>query len=339
MRFFSFKKHILIFALISFVQALNAQTSRPVVSQINASPVSTNKIEVTWKLPSSVKEGFITALHVYRDIRPISEISTKKPVASLPYYAVSYTDTPGDFREYFYAVVTEISVMPSSKSGAAKDLYYDEETDSLPERTSGEIYAMILPGVNSTVNGAKISGKKDSVEDLNEKQYLLQTKEAEKKIYDGDRIREQPLPYMDILGDKNSLHERTISLEAEERAKSLLKKNPAETKKILEPYIFHEDLIENVDGDAGRLFEILKTSFIKRDYEAAEKALDDFLPTAKDEEVVQRATFYLGECHYFNGNMPEAIKCFLLLQDFYPSLCRKWTKNSLDLYVIAGDLD
>ena len=277
------------------------------------------------------------AIHIYRDIRPISEISSKKPIASLPYYAVSYTDTPGDFREYFYAAVTEISTTSTSKSDSSKELYYDEETDSRPAKNRGELYALILPGVNATVNGAKINGKKDSIVELNEKQYLLQTKEAEEKVYNENQIREQPLPYMDILGDKNTLHEKTISVEAEERAKSLLKKDSAGAKKILEPYIFHDDLIENTEGDSGRLFEILKTYFIKRDYENAEKALDKFLLSVKDTDVENRATFYLGECHYFNGNMPEAIKHFLLVQDVYPSLCRKWTKNSLDLYVIVED--
>lgn len=338
MRFFFSRKHLLLSAMIFIAAALQAQTSRPVVSEINAAPLSSNKIEIRWKLPpqQSTDEGQIRAIYIYRDIRPISSISSKKSIAVLPSYASSYTDTPGDFREYFYAVVTELT--SDGSAGASNGgLYFDEEIDTPPQETRGKIYNVILPGVNATVRGARISGKTESIEELNEKQYLLQTKEAEEKVYGENRLREQPLPYMDILGDMNTLHERKISVEAEEKAKLLLKGKKTESKKILSEYVFPEDLIEGTDDDEIALFEILKDSFIKKDYVEAEKSLDKFLPKVKNQDVKNRTIFYLGECAYFNGNMPNAINHFILLQDTYPSLCRRWIKSSLDLYVIVGN--
>ena len=51
-----------------------------------------------------------------------------------------------------------------------------------------------------------------------------------------------------------------------------------------------------------------------------------------DGDTKDRASFYLGECYYYNGKLSDAVRIFISLQDKYPALSRKWTDACLDLY-------
>ena len=67
---------------------------------------------------------------------------------------------------------------------------------------------MLIPGVNSTVIGARsvyYEKKQLSSEKTAAKQPTI-----EPKTYENGEIRELPLPYVDILGD-GTKHEKTIS--------------------------------------------------------------------------------------------------------------------------------
>ena len=214
----------------------------------------------------------------------------------------------------------------------AIELYYDEERDAPPSLNGGTPYLVLLPGVNTTVESCRINGNKAISSDTTNA--ILPPTE---KSYDAGELREQPLPYMDILGNTEGLAGGKISVSAEEQVLSLI--STVEKKKAipLEQYIFAEDMLSPDSGDEYLLFDVLKNSFIKKNYVKATKDLQRFLAQNRSQTVTDRAHFYLGESFYFCGDYPSALGQFLLLNDTFPTLTNKWIKSSLDLYQIPTE--
>ena len=77
---------------------------------------------------------------------------------------------------------------------------------------------------------------------------------------------------------------------------------------------------------------VLEKSTIQ--YSQAEKELYDFILSSKNQDVRDRASFYLGECYYYNGKLSDAVRIFTSLKDKFPALSRKWTDATLDIYEI-----
>ena len=135
---------------VFFASPTFAQNKRPVVTEINAQKVSSNKIALYWNLPDSTDGVSITALIVYRDSMPITDakqLSDLTPIATLPKNSVSYTDTVDYMRDYYYAVVAVVT----QKKDEGEELYYDEELDAPSTDEEGKTYALIIPGGNATV--------------------------------------------------------------------------------------------------------------------------------------------------------------------------------------------
>lgn len=306
-----------------------SQSARPVVTGINAEGTADNLITVSWILPKERPGIYVSGFKIYRNTRPIKDfrsLTELKPLAILPAGTISYTDTVNPSVEYYYAVLS----LTKSGTKETDPLFYDEELDNGTEQNAGTLLEVLIPGVNSTVIGAR------SV--YYEKKQLSSEKTAAKqppiepKTYENGEIRELPLPYVDILGD-GTKHEKTISKKTQETASSFIrqKKESVRTKK-LSPYIFDEDLISPPGGDDYLLFDILKTTFIKKKYSDAAVSLQKFLAQNRTKETSARAAFYLGESHYFMENYDTAVSVFLGLAETYPQLTDRWIESSLDLY-------
>ncbi len=327
-----FRKTFITSILLSIltVSAVSAQSLRPVVSGIEAKAVSSNKITVSWRLPKKTEGSSISSLLIYKDTRPIvsrESIEKLKPLAQLAWSATSYTDTVKDFHEYYYAV---LSLTRNGNFEQDKNLYFDEELDAVEETDQGELLLVILPGVNSTVNGVRVKSP------VVKKEIPEQTESAKEKLYSNE-LREQPLPYIDILGTVNKPAPK-ISTKTEEKALKLVGgKNTRIKTEPLDVYYFEEDLVSPAGGDEYLLFEVLKSSFVNANYAEAVSSLERFLAQKRTPEVNSRATFYLGEAYYFCGDFENAIENFILLSDIYPSLSRKWIENSLELYKLPED--
>ena len=314
-----------IFSAVIFlflIQTLNAQSTRSIVSGIKTEAFR-SKINLSWILPKKAEGTSVTALLIYRDTRPIENtdfFKKNKPVATLPPSTTSYADEVRDTREYYYAVICSVAEGDFGET----DLYYDEELDAVPESVESKPYYIILPGVNATVTGEgiKLSSKKE---------FTPLPKENKNRTYSENQMRDLPLPFMDILGDEAE-HQKTISREAEDSARSLFEGRRKVQKEFLEPYIFEEDIISPNGGDEYLLFEILKVSFIKRDYKKSVQLLSRFTLQNRNEKVLERARFYLGESYYFEQNFPMALTEFLSLKDAYPSLSHKWIESTLTLF-------
>ena len=315
-----FKRIFLILALsLSFCAF--SQSSRPVVSDIEASTLSTNKIELRWSLPLNPTGKTITGISIYRDIKPIKSIDNMIPLAVTHPRSETWQDTVTDLKDYYYAVVCV--ALESESGGYENNLYYDEQYDRKPSEVIGKAYTLILPGVNATVSGIRAKGRSSA-------DTIIEQQKSE-KIYRDNELRERPLPYMDIL-DGESHPEPSIDKTARKNALSLVSANPKKNITVMENYIFQEDVVKAESGEDAALFDILKTSFINRRYSLAEKELYDFVISLRDNDTRDRASFYLGECYYYNGKLSDAVRIFISLQDKYPALSRKWTEACLDLY-------
>ena len=315
-----FKRIFLILALsLSFCAF--SQSSRPVVSDIEASTLSTNKIELRWTLPQNPSGKTITGISIYRDIKPIKSIDNMIPLAVTHPRSETWQDTVTDLKDYYYAVVCV--VLESESGGYENNLYYDEQYDRKPSEVIGKAYTLILPGVNATVSGIRAKGRSSA-------DTIIEQQKSE-KIYRDNELRERPLPYMDIL-DGESYPEPTIDKTARNNALSLVSLNDKKNATVMENYIFQEDVVKAESGEDAALFDILKTSFINRRYTQVEKELYDFVLYLRDGDTKDRASFYLGECYYYNGKLSDAVRIFISLQDKYPALSRKWTDACLDLY-------
>ncbi|MCR5219132.1 hypothetical protein [Treponema sp.] len=318
------KKIILAFTILfALSNSLFAQSQRPIVSGINTS-ASSKKIVVSWKLPEKTEGSHITSLLIYRRNRPFNstkDLDNLKPLAKLSSQAETFADTPEDYSEYFYAVIS----VTGEGSWTGSDLYYDEELDAKPEEKDGKPFYIILPGVNTTSEGTKLKrySKKEAQPTVQEN--------TRKNEYKDGQLREQPLPYIDVLNSQTE-KESTISKDSENAALSLLGKNSSSAKKTLDMYIFEDDLISPSGGDDYLLFEVLRKSFIKEDFKLAESELKKFLAQNRSENASNRANFYLGESYYFTGKYASALSCFLLVEDEYPVLANRWIESTLNLF-------
>ncbi len=268
---------------------------------ISATPVSTNKIKISWKLP---KDSQAQSVCIFKNTMPLTLkiIEQTKPVAQVSPKLSSYTDTVINYREYYYAVICRLE--------------------------DGSLYNIILPSVNATVKGVKVARPEKKAEPSEE-----QAAAAKPKTYPKGNLRELPLPYIDLVKDiekkPNPLKPEVIKA-GEELAQGCSER----PKEKLSPYYFDADIVSPAGGDDYFLFEILKNYFVKKDYKTSAKELKKFLSVNRSEETTNRATFYLAESQYFAGNYRSALTMFLFVEDAYPVLAKKWINSTLDFYEI-----
>lgn len=265
---------------------------KPIVQDIQAKAGRGSKINITWTLPKE-PDSKITLLYVYRSNKQInsySQIETMTPIAILDADATSYTDIAPDFNDYYYAVIA-ISDIP---------------------------YRVILRSFNATITGTHVITKTKKT---------TQKKVEEEKLYPEGTLRETPLPYIDLvdgIGKKESPSE-DISI----KTNSLLSGNEV-TEENLTQYIFEEDMISPDGGDDYLLFDILKTSFVRRNYTEAITQLNKLIGTNVGDSTRNRAYFYLGEAQYLSGDYESAVKTFIKVEQTYPTLSKKWLNAALD---------
>ena len=285
---------IFIFLMIS-VAGISAQQS--IVSGIGAEAGSNTKINVFWTLPtdSSVR---ISSLLVYRSSRPIKsayELRGLAPIKQLNAKTTEWTDTVNTYGDYYYAVVAE-------QDGKTTDL--------------------ILPSINATVNGVhlKIPQKK---------QNNASALSMRERLYSTEEMRETPLPFLDLTGGFGT---RKVSMSVKAKASARnLGDMPQAQSAIRDSHIFEDDLISPDGGDDFLLFEILRTTFIQKNYAEAASELERFLNKNNSPAVENRARFYLGEAYYFMADYQTASKNFIMVYDIFPSAARKWLVSSLDM--------
>lgn len=271
-------------------------TNRPIIRDIKAEIVSSNKVKVSWTISKNLNAS---SLVVYKSTEPIatkSQLYSLRPLGEVPPRAIAFTDTLTTYHDYYYAVIAKNS--------------------------DGSLYDVVLPSINATANGIKAPRQEKKTEII---------PEDPEKLYPAGTMREVPLPYLDMIDD---LYKKPNKLDdiVLKRGKELSKGHKAPPKTPLNPYFFEEDMIRAPAGDEYYLFEILKTTFVKKDYKNAAAQLKTFLSVNRSEKVTDRAVFYLGQCQYYMQNYKQAVNLFLYTEDSHPALSKKWIESCLDLY-------
>ena len=206
---------VILFTLCVYLNAQN----KPIVTDIQAVPAKGTRINIYWTLPQN-PEPAITKLLIYRDTRPISsynQLSGAYFLAELNPESCGYTDTVGDYNDYFYAVI------------AFTDRPYD----------------LILVSMNSTVEGVHLIAPEPK--DIEPK------KKPDEKLYTDGTMRETPLPFISYVEGQG----QEDSLISDEVAKSAAQFSALSTKTgrtPVQPYFFEEDLISPDSGDDFLLF-------------------------------------------------------------------------------------
>ncbi len=269
-----------------------AFAEKPIVRDIQAVGAKGTKINIFWTLPQNPDEP-ITKLLLYRDTKPISSyeiIETLDPIAQIDPEFTGYTDSVKDYHDYFYAVIA-VTTKP---------------------------YDLVLISINATIEGAHLS--------------IPEAKEPPKKpeyekLYPEGKLRETPLPYIDMLDGMNetsSISDKT-ALSTKGLSASKGKSTP-----LMKLYVFEEDLVSPDGGDDYLLFEILKTTFVQKQYQQAILQLNKLVGTNINEKTRSRAYFYIGESQYLSGDYNEAIRTFVKVQQDFPNLTKKWIDSALD---------
>jgi len=289
-------------AVLIFVSFSATAAGRPIVTDISAEAGNGKFITVSWILPETEQE--ITSLLVFQDTQPVasySQLAGLTPAAVLDSSNTGWTDKVTDYTDYYYAVIAV---------------------------TGQKRYDIIIPSMNATVNGAhlKLSPKK-AAPDVDAS--------AAEKLYPEGNMRETPLPYIDLIEGMYTTG-TDMGQDARAQANLLAGKSGGQKAEPLDPYIFEEDLISPDGGDDYFLFDVLKTTFIRKKYGDSAAALGKLLGTNRSEGVTKRAKFYLGESYYFSGRYSDAVKTFLSVSDEYPSLSKRWIDSSLDFMTLSA---
>jgi hypothetical protein len=94
--------------------------------------------------------------------------------------------------------------------------------------------------------------------------------------------------------------------------------------KVLRAQVLASDATPTPGGELGRLQEIVQGPFLGGDMAQAQQKLLDFLSLPRKPELGARASFYLGQVYYFQGQTRDAVMEFLTARDFYYQQCEPW---------------
>ena len=111
---------------------------RPIITELNATGTTGNTINLSWNLPKN-PEPKVSKLLIYKSSLPIAnytDISNEKPYAEVDAKNTGFQDTVNDYKDYYYAVLCQ---------------------------TGTTIYDIILPSINSTVNGTHLIIKQKKI--------------------------------------------------------------------------------------------------------------------------------------------------------------------------------
>lgn len=265
----------------------------PLVRNIQAN-ANNGTITIHWTLDDTKSNE---PLLLYKSTKPfISTIKDCEPLATLSSFETEYTDIANDYKEYYYAVVSQNS-------------------------------NIAIPTVNATATGTRALVPTA----YEPKEHII---EENSHLYQQGELRGLPLPR--LSGDYSiyKTEQSTIAPYTKEAVKDLTKKK--EKSELLAIYAFDCDLVCPEGGDDYILFQTLRKNFAKKNFATAINDIKEFMQSNRSLETSDRAIFYLAQSKYFCSDYKSAIDLFLIVQDVYPELCQKWIQSSLDLLEIPA---
>lgn len=270
-----------------------------IVQDIQAKATKGTKINISWTLPKDTKD--IKMFYLYRNTKPIttfSQISESTFISEISPDATGFVDSVKDYNDYYYALIT----------------FTDKP------------YDIILVSANSTAIGVHLFPPK--------KDKNTSSKQKEEKLYTNGTKRETPLPYLNLLDGMEKENQVISNDVAKSTTQFSASQKETESKEVI-PFYFEADLVSPDGGDDYLLFEILKNTFVQEKYEEAIEQLNKLVKRNINENVQNRAYFYIGESEYFTGNYENALRYFIQVSNIYPDQAKKWIYASVDKLQIS----
>lgn len=110
-----------------------------------------------------------------------------------------------------------------------------------------------------------------------------------------------------------------VSDETRKAIEALRKDLPRAPAAAPKPEVLPADATPTPGGELSRLQEIVQGPFLAGDWATAQNRLLDFLSLPRKPDLADRASFYLGQVYFFEGQARSALMAFLDAQDsFYP---------------------
>ena len=303
--YITMKARIFLVSVLIFVCNLFfAESDRPLVYDINATPYSQDQIKISWLLPDYLLEKNNSNINIilYRTTQSVfgsDSLKNTEPLAVLPFPTTSYIDTVLEPVDYYYSAMLKIE--------AQKE------------------YLLVIPSVNTTITGCKPLPKEVKTAEIKtteQKEETLPQKKGE--------LRELPLPYLSLI--QNQDISSVITQETESLAITLAKIKA--NKEKIKPHIFRNEQTDNLYGEELILKDIIQDYFVKDYYKETILLLNGFLQLNRGKEITERSIFYLGEAYFYTGNYNQALKAFLLVQKSFPELTNQWIQQTLDMFSI-----
>lgn len=293
------KRSIFLLLIIVLCSNLFALDYRPLISNLEVRSSENNtEIVLTWnQIPDQVAEK-IQNLLVYRSTTAFckaSQLTEDNLIATLQITETTFSDTVKDYKNYYYAIIAEL--------------------------TDSSLYDIMIPSVNTTVYPVGLAAKEDIP--------VLPVSEEEKKpSISSSGLREAPLPYLQVLPNQAEENTETIPDQVLNKANTLIKSTVI--RKLPTPDIFPEEKEDRgTMGDDYILFSIIDAFFTRGDWKSANNELEKFIQMNRDEKVLSRAYYYLGQANYFLGNTQAALSYFMKAEKEFSHQSKKWIQEVL----------
>lgn len=275
---------ILIFLLATF--SLFCQSNKPYAKNINIT-LENQELILTWNNPA--QDSSIKNILIYTDSSPIlstNQLLPEKLVAILNKNQESYIISDKNLFSQYFAVL------------------YQLNDDS--------IFDILIITENTTIYNEVLANK---INDLFAVEIIKKPEEVEEITFDEGRIRNTPLPTVDLIQSSSAKSKTNNTFDME-----------------IVPYIFQEDQSSKAMGIAYELNLIVTKYFPTEDFESAKLELKTLLENKHELEETSRIYFYLGECYFFTENYIEALTCFFQSEKAYPSISKKWQQYVINSF-------
>ncbi len=291
---------VLLFVCMFFAGISSAQSTRPIVTNIESSmPNESGTVSITWTISNEVSST-ISELLVYRNVGSIITpliLSELEPYATLSRNETNYTDVINDYKSYYYAIIARTN--------------------------NGLLYDIVIPSVNAT----DISTTREKVQVTvlpQDVQQALEYQNASTEISASVEapLRKRPLPYLDIIPNIDSAFQADESI-------------TSNNLDLFSPYILEEDRNgDNATGDDYTLFLIVQSVVEQENWVQSEQELLKFLQINRSSETTARANFYLGQVYYFMQDYRTSLTHLQRSEKLYPVYSKRWIEEALNRFTI-----
>jgi hypothetical protein len=118
--------------------------------------------------------------------------------------------------------------------------------------------------------------------------------------------------------------QRRVSSATEKAIAALMQQVRKPGPARMAPQVLPADTTPSPSVEVARLQDIVRGPFLGGDMTGAQKRLLEYLGLPRSPEIEAHARFYLGQIHYFTGDVREALMEFLLAEEYFYLESERW---------------